>query len=105
MKLSTGQMTFTATSGNICRFQIEEKENRVGVIATWKHKPIEADLNEILVHFSRMPEMANADFAYSLQGGKNDNGKAKSVMAVKRFLETGDPGVEQKHFKGDVEST
>jgi len=95
-----GERTYTAKSGNTCTCLIETKGDNTGVSALWKREPSEADKQEVMqfIHDELEAEgVPVGDMRNSVQG-KGRAGKARSIEAVRRFLETGDPGVPTTPF-------
>jgi long-subunit fatty acid transport protein len=91
---------FVATSLNTCTYELTEGEdNRFGVSAGWKYKPNDNDVAEFHSHIRGKITKAGEeapDIQYALQGNTHRGGLQRSVESVKRFLETGDPGVPTK---------
>lgn len=96
--------TFVSTSGNTCKLTVEESRNgrlvRTGVSAVWKFKPTEQDRVEVeafVLKVAVKPGEEVAEFVSDRDGlSLKNGGKERQVDSIKRFLETGDPGVPVK---------
>ena len=81
---------FTTSSGNVARFQLFEKEERVGVACTFKRRPSEADQREFVAFFLAEQNLPPDTPTDSALAGEVVPGKARQTDQIRKFLKTGE---------------
>jgi hypothetical protein len=101
MQLQISEKTFKVASGNECRCRFETKDARVAIAASWTTKPTEADRGEAMAFVKREIESAgaNVQFLSEALAGPGVGGRARSAETMRRYLDTGDPGMEMTEYR------